>query len=307
MKKIFKYIKYTIEARAPLPVYWEMRKGIWKVIKKRLLKNNYKIIERPKITIDKLRYSLLKVGLRKSDTVFVHSGIGNIGIFEGGRKKIFEILLDIIDIDKGNILFPTFSFFPRMIDYLESNPIFDVRSAPSYMGSLTQYALKSGMGKRSINPTHSVLCIGKDQDWLAGEHHLCKTPFCDKSPFYRYLKLKNAKILLIGVDTDAITTIHAVEDSINFPINVYTSKIYNINCINWFGEKIIVETRSHNPVVSLSRNTRRFDEIFREKCFIGEEKIGLGKITLIDAKKFFDLLVELAKSGYTVYGKTKLF
>jgi len=304
--RTFEYIKYTVEAKAPLPVYWEMRRGIWKVIKKRLFKKNYKLIERPKITIDQLRKSLLKVGLCTGDTVFIHSGIGNIGIFEGGRKKLFEILLDIVDINKGNILFPTFSFFPRMIDYLESNPIFDVRSAPSYMGSLTQYALKSGIGKRSINPTHSVLCIGKDQDWLAGEHHFCKTPFCDKSPFYRYLKLKNAKILLIGVSTDVITTIHAVEDNIDFPINVYTNKIYHIKCINWFGEEIIVETRAHNPVVSLARNISRFDEIFKKKCFIGEEQVGLGKITFIDAKKFFNLLVELAKSGYTVYGKIKV-
>ena len=260
---------------------------------------------RPRIPINDLREALLKVGVTPDSNIFVHSGIGNIGIIEGGRKKVFETLLELIDIERSNILFPVFSYTPTVLKYLKSNPVFDVKKSPSYMGSLTQYALKSGMGKRSLHPTHSVLAIGRDEEWLTNTHHLDIYPFATKSPFYKHLKLKKPRILLLGVDMESVTAIHVIEDLLKrkFPVKVYLDRVFRVRCVDYNGKTFTVKTRAHTPFIHLARKTGRFWNILRlQNAISGHVKIGLSSITLIDAKKFHEILKKYAMRGITVYG-----
>jgi aminoglycoside N3'-acetyltransferase len=300
-------IKLSLAARCPLPVYLQMSRGLWRIAKRTLFPSRISSKNRPAVSAEKLREALDRMGLAKNDSVFVHSGIGNIGIIEGGCRTVYNLLTEYIDTDKGNLLFPTFSFNYGVYDYLESNPVFDVRTAPTYMGTLTQYALKLKKGVRSISPTHSVLVIGKDAEMLTADHHKDLTSFGPNSPFQKFLRLDSPKILLIGVTSDVITLVHVVEDSMaeNFPIKTYTDKVYVINCIDRNAQPLSVKTRCHTPVVSLSRNISRFDRLFREKAVICREvPVGLSSIAVLDPLKFVNLLTELAYKSKTIYGNT---
>lgn len=304
-------IRLSFSKRYPLSVYLEMRRGMWRITKRTLFRH-VKLSsskQRPRISISQLRSAFDQLAIEKTDSVFIHSGIGNIGVIEGGRRAVFEILTDYIHPEQGNILFPTYPFFPSVYDYLETNPVFDVASAPSHMGSLTQYSLKTGMGTRSIHPSHSVLAIGKDAKIFTSDHHTCTTPFSSNSPFQRFLHIDNPKVILIGVSTDSITLAHAVEDMMadTFPIPLYLDKIYSIRCIGWNKQPISVQTKSHTPVLSLARDVRRFDPLFRMTGAIRKEiPIGLSKITLIDALKFCETLTALGHQGKTIYGTKRL-
>ncbi|MFZ0034393.1 MAG: AAC(3) family N-acetyltransferase [Sedimentisphaerales bacterium] len=298
-------IRLSLAARCPLPVYLQMYHGLWRIAKRTLFPPRISSKNRPVVSAQKLTETFERMGLAKNDSVFVHSGIGNIGIIEGGCRTVYNLLTEYVDTDKGNLLFPTFSFYYGVYDYLESNPVFDVRTAPTYMGTLTQYALKLKKGTRSICPTHSVLVIGKDSEILTADHHRDPTPFGPNSPFQKFLRLDNPKILLIGVTSDAITFVHVVEDSMaeNFPIKTYTDKGYVINCIDHNAQPLSVKTRCHTPVVSLSRDITRFDRLFREEGVICREApVGLSSIAILDPLKFVNLLTELAYEGKTIYG-----
>lgn len=300
--------KLSIEGKCPLSIYWEMRRGLFRIAKRRITSKKGSQGPRPHLSMYELRKVFDKLDLSPSDSVFIHSGLGNIGVIEGGRSGVYNLLKEYIDIKKGNLLFPTFTFHPRMFDYLESNPVFDVRTAPSFMGSLTQYALKANEGIRSLHPTHSVLVIGKDAPYLATEHHLDSTPFGPNSPYQRLLNLDSFKILLLGVTTDVITYIHAVEDIMGeeFPIRTYTNKIYDITCVDRNGNDIIVSTRCHSPVLSLARDVTRFDDVF-ERCgvILNEECLGLSSVFLVKGDGLCEVLIQLAKSGKTVYGAVR--
>ena len=299
-------IRFSLAARCPVSIYFEMRRGIWRIMKRNIFPaKNY--TQRPLISIDRMRKSLNKMNLSKSDTVFVHSGIGNIGVIEGGRKAVFELLAEYVTPETGNLLFPTFPFYKGVYDYLENLKVFDVRTAPSYMGTLTQYVLEKQIGIRSISPTHPVVAVGKDAEYLSKAHHKDTTPFGSNSPFQRFLQLNNPKVLLIGVSTDAATMVHNVEDVLGdkFPIKTFMDKIYEINCIDWDGSSLKVKTGCHSPVVSLSRDITRFDGIYRrEKAITCEVPVGLSSIAILDAKKFFEVLTNLALQGKTIYGAT---
>jgi len=299
-------VTLSLEGKYPLSIYWEMRRGFLRILKRKLTSKKSLAEKRPSVSQVELKKLFDNLELSPSDSVFVHSGLGNIGVIEGGRKAVYSLLRKYIDIKKGNLLFPTLSFYPRMFDYLESNPSFDVRTAPNYMGSLSQYALKVGEGRRSIHPTHSVLAVGKDAAFLTTEHHLDSTPFGPHSPYQRLLKLKGFKILLLGVSTDVITHIHAVEDIMGeaFPIQTYTNKNYHLLCKDWNGKDINITTRCHTPVLSLARDVTRFDKtISIAGAVLKEMALGLSSIQLLCGHAFCELLIDLSKKGRTVYGK----
>ncbi len=279
-------------------------KYIWETIGKR--NSRPPMFKRPEIPITELKEALIEIGVKPDSNLFIHSGIGNIGIIKGGRKKAFETLTNLIDLEKANMVFPTFSYSPTVLKYLGSNPIFDVRESPSFMGSLSQYALKSGLGKRSLHPTHSVLAIGKDEDEIVSTHHLDIFPFGEKSPFFKHMELKNSQILLLGVDMESLTAIHLIEDILKerFPIKIYLDRIFEVKCLNYEGREVIVKTLAHTPFIHLARKTNRFFNILLEHGgIIGHKSVGLSTATLIDARKFFEVLRDLALRGKTVYGR----
>src|SRR5262249_11947058 len=150
---------------------------------------------------------------------------------------------------------PVFPFDTLMFDYLLSSPIFDVRTTPTKMGALSEYALKTGEGQRSIHPTHSVLAFGENSSAYVSGHHLCPAPFTDQSP-YAHLVETRGKILLIGVGLNSTTSFHRTEDRLGerFPVNVYRPEVFTVECVDADGRTLQVKTKAHDPFISRIRD-----------------------------------------------------
>src|SRR6476646_2995873 len=87
------------------------------------------------ITKEQLKLDLQKIGLRKGDSVLVHSSLSKIGFVENGAQALVDALAEVVG-NEGNLLFPTFPAAGRNKTYLESDPLFDILNTPSRMGSV---------------------------------------------------------------------------------------------------------------------------------------------------------------------------
>jgi aminoglycoside 3-N-acetyltransferase len=259
---------------------------------------------RPVVDAAMLRNAFQQLGLAKGDTVIVHSGISHLGKVTGGPKAIFEIIREMVG-GQGNVLYPVFPFNNLMMNYLESKPSFDVRTAPSKMGSLTDYALKAPDGLRSIHPSHSVLAFGPQRDELVATHHLDVKPFAERSPFARLVDF-NGKILLVGVGLNSTTSFHRTEDRLGdkFPVKIYGERTFRVPCTGWNGEPLEVVTPAHDPFVSRVRDCNLVRDDFLREGVLRELPIGSGTVGIIDAGAMDRLLEKLCFSRrLTIYGR----
>ena len=106
-------------------------------------------------------------GIQKGDSLLFHSNTRRSLFYFKKKYKNFKIddffdsLLDVI-LPNGTIAFPNFNFdFNNGVD-------FDYYNTPSKMGSLTEFARKSKLSYRTLNPVYSFSVIGKNQNKFKG-------------------------------------------------------------------------------------------------------------------------------------------
>ncbi len=78
------------------------------------------------------------------------------------------------------------------------NSIFDVRNTPTGAGLIAEEFRHYPGVKRSLNRQHSVCALGPMSDFLLGEHHLSKTCWDEKSPYYKLGEI-NAIVFTLGL------------------------------------------------------------------------------------------------------------
>jgi aminoglycoside 3-N-acetyltransferase len=260
--------------------------------------------ERVTVSMEELRAALRDLEIAPGDTVLVHSGISHLGKIIGGPRAVFEAIQAAVG-DRGHVLYPVFPFDSLMYTYLASQPTFDVRTAPTRMGAVTAYAQKVAGGRRSVHPTHSVLGFGPNAGEFVDAHHLCSTPFADRSPFARLVDVRG-KILLLGVGLNSTTSFHRTEDRLgdSFPVKVYRPEAFTIACVNNDGDTVHVTTPAHDPFVSRARDCDLVRPDFVEKGVIKEVNVGTGRAAAIDAVRMDELLEALLKQRRrTIYGR----
>ena len=142
---------------------------------------------------------LRELGLIPGDKVLVHSSVAAVGPVEGGPEAVIDALLEAVG-PEGLVVVPTFAS-PRP---------FDRRSSPTGLGVLPDLFWRRPGAVRSLHPTHSVAAIGRGAEALLRGHEQAPTAYAEGTP-YHALALTGGKILLLGVDQDRNTTLHAAE------------------------------------------------------------------------------------------------
>lgn len=113
--------------------------------------------------------ALKQAGLKKGSTVFSHSNLAFFGAFENCQNLnslaeiFFNSIIDIIG-NEGNLVCPLFTYSFGS-DKFEK--VFDINENVPGMCPIGNFLLERGEGIRSPDPMLSVLCYGKDQNWLA--------------------------------------------------------------------------------------------------------------------------------------------
>ncbi len=156
---------------------------------------------------------LEQAGIRRDDTVLIHSSMKAFGYYEGGMEKLIDALKEYLS--DGLLLIPTHTW----ATVNKNRPVFDVINALPCTGLLPRTAVKAaaeGKGVRSLHPTHSIVVFGKNaEEFVAGEDDL-SSPM-PRNGCYGKLIDKNAAILLVGVNNNSNTFFHCLEEIAGVP------------------------------------------------------------------------------------------
>lgn len=253
------------------------------------------------INKDDIVKDLSKIGIKKGDSILVHSSLSKMGFVKGGAKTVVDALFEIIG-ESGTLLFPAFPAKGRNKTYLQEHPYFDIRNTPSQMGSITEYFRNLPGVYRSFHPTDSVCASGPLAEYYTSTHFGQLTPYNESSPF-RKLCNKGGKILMLGTTLNgACTNLHTLEDAVDFKFPVYDQEVFKIKMIDEKGNESMMQTLVHNPEYSAKRNCDALKPLFEKEGVLVNGEIGEAKSMLIDAAKMLEVMIKnYNEKGITMY------
>jgi aminoglycoside 3-N-acetyltransferase len=242
--------------------------------------------------------------LATGDVVFVHSSLDQLNL-DFPFYRVLTLLRQVIG-PRGTMLFPTYpNHRISSYEYLLQGKVFDVRRTPSYAGLLTEFARKQPDAVRSLHPTKSVCAIGPLARELTSTHQNSRYPYDACSPFYK-LTEHQGKIVGLGVWTSRLSFAYCVDDVLKeaFPARVYHDRVFAVPCIDYDGKTQIVETYGHNMRIIDAHEGPNFFRAHMANDVCADLTVKGMKFFRVDARRFFDDLLALAKQGITVYPRS---
>lgn len=242
--------------------------------------------------------------LSTGDVVFVHSSLDQLNL-DFPFYRALTLLRQVIG-PEGTMLFPTYpNHRISSYEYLLQAPVFDVRRTPSYAGLLTEFARKQPDAVRSLHPTKSVCAIGPLARELTSTHQNSRYPYDAGSPFYKLTK-HHGKIVGLGVWTSRLSFAYCVDDAMKeaFPARVYHDRVFAVPCIDYDGKTQTVETYAHNMRIIDAHEGPNFFRAHMASDVCADLTIKGMKFFRVDARRFFDDLLALAKQDITVYPRS---
>jgi aminoglycoside 3-N-acetyltransferase len=236
---------------------------------------------------------LISIGLKPSQTVFIHSSWDEFYNFKGNPWSLIKQILETIG-PAGTLAMPA---FPQKQD---PKIIFDVKRTPSGAGLLTEIFRRYPGVKRSINQNHSVCAIGPNAEFLTKDHHCSKTSWDRLSPYYR-LKELNAQIIGLGVGKNlrVATALHCADSILKDEI-FYFSQLFNEKITySFLDQNGVPGTHTYFPSKG-SISTRNISRHMSSDHF-RETKLSNLDIYSIDAEYLIDRIIELGRTGITMY------
>lgn len=213
---------------------------------------------------------LRELGLRGGDVVMVHSSLSALGDVQGGADAVIDALAEAVG-PEGMILAPTFG----------CNPPFDRKQSTTSLGAIADHLWRRPGAARSMHPMKSVAALGNGAVEFVAGHEACLTAHGEGTPYHKLIT-SGAKVLLIGVDQDANSTLHTAEVLAGVP---YLSKATGCYISDSGSE-------SEMTVCGVSDSHRDFtalDRIFRERGVMCVGRIGGAVCRLLDAKGMIDV------------------
>ncbi|MFW9844707.1 MAG: aminoglycoside N(3)-acetyltransferase, partial [Candidatus Thorarchaeota archaeon] len=181
------------------------------------------------ITKKRLVEDLRKSGIKTGDAVIFHSSMKSIGWIVGGPVTVISALMEAIS-NEGTLVMPTQSgdngepsnwqrpAVPEVWwqTIRDETPPYNSEITPTRgMGRIPETFRKYPNVYRSPHPTASFGAWGKDAQ-LVVETHPYDDPFGEGSPLAKLYHL-NAKILLVGIGLESITSLHYAEFKADLP------------------------------------------------------------------------------------------
>ncbi|MCE5344458.1 MAG: AAC(3) family N-acetyltransferase [Eubacteriales bacterium] len=176
------------------------------------------------VTQVSLLSGLRALGIRRGDTLIVHSAMSKLGWICGKEEAVVRALLAAVG-RTGTLVMPAHSgdnsepadwanppVPPSWFEIIrESTPAYDRRVTPTRgMGRIAECFRKTPGTRRSAHPQVSWCARGPGAAWLLRGHTYRKPCFGMGSPLGRLYR-RNAKILLLGVGYDNCTALHLAE------------------------------------------------------------------------------------------------
>lgn len=230
-----------------------------------------------------------KIGLKRTDTVLIHSSYKAVGEVEGGPHTVLDAFEEYMD--EGLLIFPTHT-------WADKEPVYHVQTQKPCIGILpTLFIERSGV-KRSLHPTHSVAAIGKGaEEYLAGDEHMT-TP-CGRTGCWGKLYDMEAKILFLGDVIIKNTFLHGVEEWHNIP-NRLTPEYTTFTVID--GDRKFEMKCKRHVAYDHSQHYIKMRDPFLKKGIAIKGQIGDALSYLCDAKGMADMTSEYLVKNKDLFG-----
>ncbi|UPO98531.1 AAC(3) family N-acetyltransferase (plasmid) [Cetobacterium somerae] len=255
--------------------------------------NIQKKFYKSKITKEKLKENIQKLGVRAGDNLIVHSSWRQFYNFLGTPQDVIEVLKEILGED-GTLIMPS---------YGENIRYFDVNKSKSNAGVITEIFRKLPGTLRSHCTHFSMSAYGKNSKYLTKDHFFSKYGFDKYSPYSKFIKLDNSKILFLGLGKEPtkISLFHCVSAELMENNKYFESLLSNV-----YNSKLVIEDQEYSKKMITrksghSNNNKNFKKIFREIKNKRYQKISNLEMVIIDAKEGFQKAREFAEKGIYCY------
>ena len=236
---------------------------------------------------EKIKFSLKKCGLKKSDTIVLHADAGVAAQIITSEKNKLNYLINLLLKyvgNRGNIIVPTFTYSACKNNSFEKND-------QSEVGLFSETFRKLKKVKRTDHPIFSFAIFGKKFGYFNKAD--IKTCFGKNSIFGLFHKL-NVKIVCLGCDIDRITFTHYVEEF--YKVYYRYNKIFNIYLKN---KKKTISTNYYVRKSNIKNNIdlKRLNKYLVKKKRIKISNFGRYNLIAINSKDFFLSCVGLLKKN----------
>lgn len=241
-------------------------------------------------TFDSLKADLVRLGIKPTDTVTMHSSMKKIGQTEGGGDTVIDVFFDYLGKD-GLFVLPSQTW--GTIRYYGN--IYDPKRVACCLGLLPNLMLARENVHRSLHPTHSVCAFGKGaEEFVDGE--LGATEFVPRGGCYHKMVQRGAKIMLVGVDQHSNTMLHGLElwETDGRPSWLRDEPVrYKIKLPN--GE--LVDSHVYHTTVGTSDYFGKMDEVVLSHPSTVVGKFGEADTIVMDCKEIYPVLAKLFREN----------
>ncbi len=210
---------------------------------------------------------LRDLGLKRGDSVIVHSSLSSLGRVVGGARSVVDALLAVLG-DEGTLVVPTFGSLGRVTEVVRDDP----RAAHSH------------------HPLAGVAAIGPEAEAICRDHDKAETAHGPGTPYHRIAEMGGC-ICLIGVDQDRNTTLHTVEELLRLPY----LKDRTVTFSTPEGEV----TRTVRLFPGPHRDFLGLDRLLRERGVMRIGRIGDAVVRLLSSRAMIDVCLELGRRDPT--------
>lgn len=186
-------------------------------------------MERKIVIKEDIMAALKAVGVKRGQTIMVHTSLSSFGFVCGGAQVVIEALMECVGRE-GTLMMPAQSWKnldpeagvhweePReWWQIIRDNwPAYIKEVTPTNtMGAVAEMFRKWPGALRSDHPARSVAAYGKYAEYLTENHDLSNI-FGDGSPIGRLYEL-DGYVLLMGVGYDKNTSLHLADARAEYP------------------------------------------------------------------------------------------
>ncbi len=234
----------------------------------------------------KIREALESCGAFNADLLLVHSSLSACGSIDGGPTTVINALRSWIT-DRAALALPTHTWsYP---DATGVAPLYDFRSTPSLVGTITNYYWRQPGVVRSQHPSHSLAVSGPGAEELCRDHELRETPCGPGTPYLRIAE-GNSSVLMFGATMDSYTLYHTAEDSADVPY-LYMPQQFTLRTRGEYG--IVRSVQMWRQDMSVARRFEATTEWLVEQGLLVRRKLGLSELLFIpSARALHERVVE---------------
>lgn len=255
-------------------------------------------MERQIVLKNDIMEALEKAGVKKGQSIMVHTSLGSLGFVCGGPQIVIEALLESVG-KEGTIMMPTQSWKnldPEMGVHWEEPkewwqiirdnwPAYNKDITPTNtMGAVAEMFRKWPGSLRSDHPARSVAAWGKNAKYLTENHDLSNI-FGEGSPIAKLYEL-DGYVLQIGVGYDKNTSIHLADVRAEYP-----SKHMETDCsaIMENGQRV---WKTYETLYVDGEDFVDIGKAFEEECKVTKVQLGNGIITMMKQRDIVDFAVK---------------